>query len=1379
MVIGPSLSFAQRPLGIDVSSFQGGSVNWASVKGAGYIFAWAKATEGATVNDADYTVNANNGKAAGVIMGAYHYAHPELNSPSTEASHFWSIAGSKITADGLTLMPMLDIEGSALPNGHVGAASLSDWVNNWCIDVVQSAANAGVSIKPVIYVSAGTGACDLDSTVGQWFADIANYGSVNGNNDPQSATGPWTCCTSCERWGAGGWQFWQYESVGTVPGISGNVDHDVFNGTGAGLTNTMIAIASTNSTIYYWDPQGTTGGNPYTGSMSGTWENNKWSYGATGLGSPVGWVEGKAALFGVHTGTGTPPYTVTMNANHVVAGFFDGPLTPNSCDVTIQGSGTVQLANGPQGMDSINASDGSLGLLRIHVNISGDGQLFPEGNGQSFLHGTNSYTGGTTLGYTTVNFSGTVNFNNGFAFGTGPITLWNHGNNGTLNLEGTAAATVTNPVSVTTAVTNNIIGNTNGLTFSGDWSLGANLLTLGGGSTAGKQTIISGVVSGSAGLTVFNSGTIVLSGVNTYTGTTTINSPAVFAISGAGQLGSGSHAGNIVIGGTFNYNSSASQTLSGTLSGAGPLRVSNSGTLILTHANTYTGGTTVSNGATLCLSSDSALGGSTAGLTLNNGCLKNNGTSLTITSSRTITLGSQGGYIDAGWAPSSPVTLNSRLSGTGALLINLDGSPVVLANTTNSYNGNTIIGTNGPGYFASGTQALLKLGASGVIPNGSGKGSVIINQAWFGVLDLAGFSQTINGLSGDGIVDNSSGNGSLTVGSNNVTSTFSGIIQDSVGTLSLTKVGAGTFTLAGANTYTGNTTISGGTLALGASGSISSTPLIAIAAGGNLDVSAISAFSLSGGTALSANGTASPSVIKGGTTVDLGSQPITLAYDGSHPALTISQGALSLNGNAITVNVNGSPLPLGTYTIIQQTSGNVTASGAFTVSGTVIGVGKTAAISVVDGNVNLIISEPSAFSNLTAAPSAIYGAATVTLNGTVSGTGPAYPANGETVTVTINDHQQNTTINDSTGDFSINYPVSNLSVSGSPYQVAYSYGGNASLNPSSEFSTVLTINPRPVVLGGARTYDTTATADFSILSISNIVGADIVTVASGTGTLASASAGIEPVASFGTLALGGASATNYTLLGASGSVLINPLPVILGGARTYDGTATADFSILSASNILNGDIVTVASGTGALAAADAGIEPVASFGTLALGGASASNYTLLSATGSVTINPLSLIVAGTRGYDATSNADFSILSISNIIGTDAVSVASGTGTLAAANVGLQSIASFGTLALGGASFNNYTFTGATGSVTITPAFFSITSQIIDDTGTNFVLTWQSAPGITYQVISSADVAAPLTTWTDVGSPITATSTSTSSTNPIIQPLGFFNVKSPQ
>ncbi len=70
-------------------------------------------------------------------------------------------------------------------------------------------------------------------------------------------------------------------------------------------------------------------------------------------------------------------------------------------------------------------------------------------------------------------------------------------------------------------------------------------------------------------------------------------------IGGAGSLGSGSYAGNIADGGTFAYSSSAAQTLSGVISGAGGLTVNGTGALTLTGADTYTGGTTIGVGATL------------------------------------------------------------------------------------------------------------------------------------------------------------------------------------------------------------------------------------------------------------------------------------------------------------------------------------------------------------------------------------------------------------------------------------------------------------------------------------------------------------------------------------------------------------------------------------------------------------------------------------------------------------------------------------------------------------------------------------------------------------------------------------------------------------
>ncbi len=385
VAFGPGRALAQRALGIDVSDYQGSSINWTTVKSGGIVFAWSKATEGASgqyVSQASFPINESNGKAAGVYMGAYHFAHPEQNTPAAEASYFWGVAGSYILADGLTLMPMLDIEANAF-DGHVGASSLSDWINQWCTDIVQDAANNGAAIKPIIYISA----CNvtyLDSSVTQWGSDIANYnGESAAERNPLVARPPALRCRSGDRaFGISGSTTTAAPSRGIRTCSTARQPR---------LASTMLATASTNSAIYYWDPQGTTGSNPYTGSMTGTWENNNWSYGSTGLATPVAWAEGKATCFGVHTGTnttshvGTPAYTVTMNSSHVVAGFFDGALAPNACDVTIQGSGIINLASGPQALDAHNASDGSFAYLRINCVIAGNGQLYPEGNGQSFL----------------------------------------------------------------------------------------------------------------------------------------------------------------------------------------------------------------------------------------------------------------------------------------------------------------------------------------------------------------------------------------------------------------------------------------------------------------------------------------------------------------------------------------------------------------------------------------------------------------------------------------------------------------------------------------------------------------------------------------------------------------------------------------------------------------------------------------------------------------------------------------------------------------------------------------------------------------------------------------------------------------------------------
>ena len=230
-----SLNANARPLGIDVSSFQGSGVNWTSVKGAGITFGWAKATEGTGTTDPDFTINASHAKSAGVYIGAYHFAHPNAASPTAEAAHFWSVAGPYITADGKSLSPMLDME---VFSGINGAATYSDWANKFCNAIVNDAAANGVKTKPSIYVSA-CNACEFDTSIAKWLSDIADY------NGQSSQTGtPWSACASCNVWGGGTWTSWQYSDCGSVSGVSGCVDSDVFNGTTAQLVSTMVATSS-------------------------------------------------------------------------------------------------------------------------------------------------------------------------------------------------------------------------------------------------------------------------------------------------------------------------------------------------------------------------------------------------------------------------------------------------------------------------------------------------------------------------------------------------------------------------------------------------------------------------------------------------------------------------------------------------------------------------------------------------------------------------------------------------------------------------------------------------------------------------------------------------------------------------------------------------------------------------------------------------------------------------------------------------------------------------------------------------------------------------------------------------------------------------------
>jgi hypothetical protein len=166
---------------------------------------------------------------------------------------------------------------------------------------------------------------------------------------------------------------------------------------GACLCLSLLA-RNAGATFTTWDPQGTTGGvitnateGGYTGSMSQTWENNEWSTSQTGQATPGAWVESTAALFAVQANGNTPAFTVTMNANHTVAGIFIGPETPDPCTVTITGTGQMILS-GNQGFE-VTSDTGDPGSLTINNVIAGSGgEITWSGGGSFILNGANTYT---------------------------------------------------------------------------------------------------------------------------------------------------------------------------------------------------------------------------------------------------------------------------------------------------------------------------------------------------------------------------------------------------------------------------------------------------------------------------------------------------------------------------------------------------------------------------------------------------------------------------------------------------------------------------------------------------------------------------------------------------------------------------------------------------------------------------------------------------------------------------------------------------------------------------------------------------------------------------------------------------------------------------
>jgi fibronectin-binding autotransporter adhesin len=325
-------------------------------------------------------------------------------------------------------------------------------------------------------------------------------------------------------------------------------------------------------------------------------------------------------------------------------------------------------------------------------------------------------------------------------------------------------------------------------------------------------------------------------------------------------------------------------TISGTTSGTIALVKTGSGTQTLSGTNTYTGGTTV-NGGVLAITSNSAIGAAAGAVTLNNGQLADNGSSLSLPVGRNISLATAG-YLrtEAG------MTINGQVSG-GNLGIAYGSGTVILAGS-NNYAGSTTIGTVGNAYntFAA---ATLQLGNDNALPLGTALSFGVNpdNSGYVGTLDMNGHSPIVGALSGPGgIVQNTaSGPVTLAIGSGGGSGSFAGAIQAYNGTVHLVKTGAGNQILSGANSYTGNTTVNGGTLSLagGSTNNIPSSPVITLGSSTTLDVSGLS----SGAITLGSNQTLTGvGAVKGGV-ITSGANSLIV------PGGSTTIGTLAISGN--------------------------------------------------------------------------------------------------------------------------------------------------------------------------------------------------------------------------------------------------------------------------------------------------------------------------------------------------------------------------------------------------------------------------------------------------------------------------------------------------
>ena len=400
-------------------------------------------------------------------------------------------------------------------------------------------------------------------------------------------------------------------------------------------------------------------------------------------------------------------------------------------------------------------------------------------------------------------------------------------------------------------------------------------------------TVAGMLMNGNNTLTL-NSHTLTLTGAAaqsagaiTGTGTIALTGSATFTASNSAVLGNGV---TISTAGTTNTVTLSGVNFGGAITGPGGLITS--GSVILGGgASTYSGGSTINSGSSVTLSANNAL--STESALTNNGSLSLNGFSQTVralSGTGSTDLGGFGLTVNG----SSSTTYSGTITSTGGDLTK-SGSGTLTLTGANSYNGGTDL-----------TGGAIAVGNN--------------NALGTGTLTMAA-GTTLQAASGVTLGNLIALTGNATVDTNGNALTLSNIISG--GANGLTKIGSGTLTLGGTNTYTGMTLVNAGTLAL--NGSVAGGATVASGAtimgtgtvGGDLTVSGIIAPGNSIGT-LNVTGNYTQN---GGSTYNV---EVNAAGQSDRIAVT---GSASLGGTVAVQAANGSYQRNTNYTILTATGG--------------------------------------------------------------------------------------------------------------------------------------------------------------------------------------------------------------------------------------------------------------------------------------------------------------------------------------------------------------------------------------------------------------------------------------------------------------------------